>query len=195
LTSAAPGPILEWRLPDRGRVGVLCMIAAEASLFTIFVIAYLYYIGKSLTGPYPRQVLDVPVLATACLLSSSISVIFAEFHLKRGRALRFKLWLALTALLGAVFLFETAREWGRLIFREHLTIATNLCGTTYYSLVGLHASHVTVGLTLLVLVLIISFRSDVMLGQARRFELLSWYWHFVDCVWIVVFTVVYVIGR
>ena len=104
--------------------------------------------------------------------------------------------MGLTILLGAEFLHQTAVEWHKLITQDHLTIATNLFGTTYYSLVGLHASHVVIGLTLLTLLLIIALSGFNLGGpQERRVELISWYWHFVDAVWVVVFTVVYVIGR
>jgi len=183
-----------WTLPDRGRVGVVCLIATEFALFTIFVVAYVFYIGKSLTGPTPSQVLELPVWSTICLLSSSITVGIAERALKGNRIQMFKIWTAATILLGLEFLRQTALEWRHLIVDSHLTITTNLFGTTFYSLVGLHASHVALGLTLLSLSLILGLRGS-MYGQARRFELLAWYWHFVDGVWVVVFTVVYVIGR
>jgi cytochrome c oxidase subunit III len=184
----------EWTLPDRGRVGVSCLIATEFALFTIFVVAYLFYIGKSLTGPTPSQVLELPVWPTICLLFSSITAGQAERALKRSRMSSFQLWTGATILLGLEFLRQTAREWRHLITVDHLTITTNLFGTTFYSLVGLHASHVVLGLTLLLLVLALSLRGS-MYAQARRFELLAWYWHFVDAVWVVVFTVVYIIGR
>jgi len=183
-----------WTLPDRGRVGVLCLIATEFALFTIFVVAYVFYTGKSLTGPTPSQVLELPVWSTICLLSSSITVGIAERALKGNKIQMFKVWTAATILLGLEFLRQTALEWRHLIVDSHLTITTNLFGTTFYSLVGLHASHVVLGLTLLSLSLILGLRGS-MNGQARRFELLAWYWHFVDAVWVVVFTVVYVIGR
>lgn len=184
----------EWKLPDRGRVGVLCLIATEFALFTIFVVAYVFYIGKSLSGPTPREVLELPIWPTVCLLSSSITVSLAERALKASRLHGFNLWTAVTVLLGLEFLRQTAREWRHLIVDYHLTITTNLFGTTFYSLVGLHASHVILGLSLLVLTFCLGLRGS-MYGQSRRFELLAWYWHFVDAVWIVVFTVVYVIGR
>lgn len=184
----------EWTLPDRGRVGVVCLIATEFALFTIFVVAYVFYIGKSLTGPTPSQVLELPVWSTICLLSSSITVGLAERALKGNRIQRFKVCTGLTILLGLEFLRQTALEWRHLIADSHLTLTTNLFGTTFYSLVGLHASHVALGLTLLSLSLVLGMRGS-MYGQARRFELLAWYWHFVDAVWVVVFTVVYVIGR
>jgi cytochrome c oxidase subunit 3 len=184
----------DWTLPDRGRVGVVCLIATEFALFTIFVVAYVFYIGKSLTGPTPGQVLELPVWSTICLLSSSITVGIAERALKGNRIQKFKVCTGLTILLGLEFLRQTALEWRHLIADSHLTITTNLFGTTFYSLVGLHASHVALGLTLLSLSLVLGLRGS-MYGQARRFELLAWYWHFVDAVWVVVFTVVYVIGR
>src|SRR5579863_8225378 len=184
----------EWTLPDRGRVGVICLIATEFALFTIFLVAYIFYIGKSLSGPTPSQVLELPIWSTICLLSSSITVGIAERALKGNRIQMFKICTAATILLGLEFLHQTALEWRHLISDLHLTITTNLFGTTFYSLVGLHASHVVLGLTLLSLSLILGLRGS-MYGQARRFELLAWYWHFVDAVWVVVFTVVYVIGR
>jgi len=185
----------QWTLPDRGRVGVLCLIVTETALFSIFVVAYLFYAGKSLSGPQPAQVLDLPIWQTICLLSSSLTVAMAERALKVQRSSTFHGWLALTIALGAAFLIGTAMEWKRLIYHDHLTIGTNLFGTTFYSLVGLHASHVIVGLTLLSIVLLVSLRSGVMLENFRRFEFLSWYWHFVDAVWVIVFSVVYVYCR
>lgn len=184
----------EWKLPNRGRVGLACLIVTEFALFSIFVVAYLFYTGKSLSGPTPAQVLEVPVWATVCLLSSSLTVALAEHALKLEEMAAFKLWTGVTVLLGLEFLRQTAREWHHLILDWHLTIGTNLFGTTFYSLVGLHASHVVVGLTLLLLALTLGVLGK-MDGEDRRFGLLAWYWHFVDAVWIVVFTVVYVVGR
>ena len=104
------------------------------------------------------------------------------------------LWF-LTLVLGGLFLFGTAQEWHRLIYERGLTISTNLFGTTYYSLVGLHAFHVTAGLVMLLIVLIFALAGRVDRGQSGRVAVLSMYWHFVDVVWIVVFTVVYILGR
>jgi cytochrome c oxidase subunit 3 len=133
------------------------LIAAEAAIFTIFVVAYIFYIGKSLTGPQPRDVLRVPVFFTLCLLSSSLTIHFASKLLKSGSVRSFGLWWLLTIALGAVFLAGTFREWRHLIYDKGLTIQTNLFGTTYYSLVGLHAFHVTVGLLALTTVLLFAF--------------------------------------
>jgi cytochrome c oxidase subunit 3 len=186
---------VDWSLPSRRKMGVIGLILTESALFTIFVTAYLFYIGKSATGPYPNQVLDLPILATICLLSSSVTVVLAERAFQRGDDGSFRIWWLVTILLAVEFLGSTAFEWYRLIFKHHLTISTNLFGTTFYSLVGLHASHVIVGLTLLVLVLILSLRGYVTRAHAEHVEMLSWYWHFVDGIWVIVFTVVYIIGR
>jgi cytochrome c oxidase subunit 3 len=194
-TLTLPAESGEWSLPSRRKVGVIGLILTESALFTIFVTAYLFYIGKSATGPYPNQVLDLPILATICLLSSSVTVVLAERAFRRGENGRFQLWWLITIVLAVVFLGSTALDWQKLIFRDHLTISTNLFGTTFYSLVGLHASHVIVGLILLTLVLILSVRGHVTRAHSEHVEMLSWYWHFVDGIWIIVFTVVYIIGR
>ena len=171
------------------------LIAAEAAIFTIFVVAYIFYVGKSVTGPQPRDVLHVPIFLTICLLSSSLTIHFASRLLKTGRVRYFALCWLLTIVLGAVFLAGTVREWRHLIYDEGLTIQTNLFGTTYYSIVGLHAFHVTVGLLALATVLLLTLRGDVGRQHAERIEVLSMYWHFVDVVWVVVFIVVYIVGR
>jgi cytochrome c oxidase subunit III len=172
-----------------------CLIIAESSIFTIFVVAYLFYIGKSLTGPTPRQVLETPIFFTICLLSSSLTIHYAGKFLARGaRGAFLSLW-SLTIVLGGLFLFGTGREWHRLIYEHGLTISSNLFGTTYYSLVGLHAFHVTVGMIMLVIAGMFAFAGRIDREHSRRVEVLSMYWHFVDAVWVVVFSVVYVLGR
>jgi cytochrome c oxidase subunit 3 len=177
------------------RVGMVGLIVAEAALFAVFVVAYLYDLGKSVSGPSPTEVLSVPVPGTVCLLSSSVTVALAVRALARGAVGRSGAWLLATVLLGAVFLAGTAAEWLRLITRDGLTIGTNLFGTTFYALVGLHASHVIVGLVMLTLLSVFAWSRALRPAHLERVELVSWYWHFVDGVWIVVLTVVYVIGR
>jgi cytochrome c oxidase subunit III len=195
ITILIPDKPLAWNLPYRGKVAMAGLIIAESAIFTIFVVAYLFYLGKSVTGPTPREVLDTPIFYTICLLSSSLTIHFAAKSLQRDHRISFLgLWL-LTIALGGLFLFGTAQEWRRLIYEHGLTISTNLFGTTYYSLVGLHAFHVTVGLIMLLLVAIFAVTGYVPEEQARRVDVLSMYWHFVDAVWVVVFTVVYALGR
>jgi cytochrome c oxidase subunit 3/cytochrome o ubiquinol oxidase subunit 3 len=185
----------EWQLPSRRKTAVAWLIVTESAMFTIFVVAYLFYLGKSLTGPSPAQVLETPIISTLCLLGSSVTIMLAESAFRRASATRFRLWWMITIGLAAVFLAATASEWRRLITVHHLTISTNLFGTTFYALVGLHATHVVVGVTLLALVLALSLTGKVRQAHAEHVEMISWYWHFVDAVWVVVFTVVYVMGR
>src|SRR5713101_3751666 len=188
-------PELNFSRLAKGRVGMIVLIGAEAAIFTIFVVAYLFYVGRSLTRPVPKEVLSAPIVYTICLLSSSLTIHLATKSLLRGSVRSFGiLWLT-TIALGAAFLYGTATEWHRLIYRDGLTISTNLFGTTYYSLVGLHGFHVVLGLGALSIVMALTLRGNVKSEHAERIEVLSLYWHFVDVVWVVVFTVVYVIGR
>jgi cytochrome c oxidase subunit 3/cytochrome o ubiquinol oxidase subunit 3 len=197
--SAITTPIVQtpkpWTLPYKGNVAMASLIFAESAIFTIFVVAYLFYLGKSLTGPTPREVLETPIFFTICLLSSSLTIHFASKSLEYGKRGSFLgLWF-LTIVLGGLFLYGTGQEWHRLIYERGLTISTNLFGTTYYSLVGLHATHVTVGLLMLSIVLLFGLAGRVGPEQSARVGVLALYWHFVDAVWVVVFTVVYVLGR
>jgi len=192
---ALPANETPWTLPSRGRVGMFSLITAESAIFTIFVVAYLFYLGKSLSGPTPQEVLHLPLFNTICLLSSSLTIHLALIFLHSGKTGAFRGFWFLTFALGAIFLIGTGREWSHLIYDEGLTISTNLFGTTYYSLVGLHAFHVTVGLMALGVVALLTLAGKVTQEHAERLDVLSLYWHFVDAVWVVVFTVVYIVGR
>jgi len=185
----------QWELPSRGHVAMFALIVAESAIFVIFVVAYLFYLGKSLTGPTPQEVLEAPIFYSICLLSSSITIHLAVKALRAGKVGSFRAWWFLTIGLGAAFLYGTAHEWHRLIYKDGLTITTNLFGTTYYSLVGLHGFHVIVGLICLSTVMAFALLGDVQQEHTYRVDVLSLYWHFVDVVWIVVFSVVYIIGR
>jgi cytochrome c oxidase subunit 3/cytochrome o ubiquinol oxidase subunit 3 len=184
-----------WRLPSRGYVAMSSLIVAESAIFTIFVVAYLYYLGRDVNGPTPREVLELPIFSTVCLLSSSFFIWLAEHAITQGRMKAFTLWWGVTFVLGAIFLAATGVEWHTLITHDHLTISTNLFGTTFYSLVGLHASHVIIGLLLLLITLLFSLTGKLQPSHAERVKVLALYWHFVDAVWVVVFTVVYIVGR
>ena len=191
----APPPIPDpWVLPSRGRVGMIALIVTDSTFFTIFVTAYVFYIGKSLTPPYPRDVLSYPVFNTICLLSSSLTIVVAVRALRQGAIRRFAVWWFLTLALAIEFLIGTGREWHRLIYQAGLTLRTNLFGTTYYSLVGLHALHVTIGAAAIALVMGLTWRGSVTQEHTERVEVFSWFWHLVDAVWVVVFVTVYVVS-
>lgn len=184
-----------WHLPSKGRIGMYCLIVGETAIFTIFVVAYIFYIGKSLTGPTPQQVLEIPIFNSICLFSSSVTIMLAERHIEHNRIKQFGLWWAATIVLGLIFLVGTGAEWYKLIYKDGLTISTNLFGTTFYSLVGLHASHVIFGLIGLSLVLAFTLTGHVNEKHTEKIQILALYWHFVDAIWVVVFTVVYILGR
>jgi cytochrome c oxidase subunit III len=190
-TTAEP----EWVLPSRGRVGMFSLIGAESAIFTIFVVAYIFYIGKSVAGPTPQDVLELPISSTICLLSSSLTIHLAVRALRQAKVGAFGFWWFVTLALGTIFLVSTGLEWHHLIYDKGLTVSTNLFGTTYYSLVGLHAFHVTVGLLMIALAMIFTLFGKVKPEHSERADVFSLYWHFVDVVWVIVFTVVYVIGR
>ena len=194
-TVAVPQPDLPLSANLRGKVGMWCLIIAESSIFLIFVVAYLYYAGKSISGPTPAQVLNVPYFASICLFASSGTIMLAEKALHRGNVKQFGLFWFLTLALGVTFLVETGMEWYRLIYHEGLTISTNLFGTTYYSLVGLHAFHVTVGALGLTIILLFTLFGAVKQEHVERIGVFGMYWHFVDAIWVVVLSVVYFITR
>ena len=184
----------EWQ-PSKGVIGMTGLIIAESAIFTIFVVAYLYYVGHDTSGPKPKDVLEIPWFYSICLISSSFFIVLAEHAIEHGRMLAFRLWWLVTMALGITFLYGTAMEWKKLIVEDHLTVSTNLFGTTFYSLVGLHASHVIAGLLMMMVVAVFALTGAVTQKHAERVKVLALYWHFVDAVWIVVFTVVYWIGR
>jgi cytochrome c oxidase subunit 3/cytochrome o ubiquinol oxidase subunit 3 len=207
MSTAAPSPVASYPLPppvpvdvrpDARKVGMLAFFVSETAFFSTLLMAYVIYMGQSLTGPTPAEVLSLPlaIVNTICLLTSSFTIHLAEKSLRSGNTAAFQGLWALTIFLGAAFIGGTGYEWYGLIVEHQLTISRNLFGTTYYTLVGFHAAHVTVGVLLLVLMLGL-YQRRKLAGPNRiiAIELVSWYWHFVDGVWIVVFTVVYLIGR
>ena len=146
--------------------------------------------------PTPVEALRLPLVLgmTACLLASSVTIHLAERTLGRGNQGGFLLLWAATIGLGVLFLLGTAYEWYGLI-GHGLTISRNLFGSTYYTLVGAHALHVTGGVTIMLIMLGLALARHVTSANGAGVGLISWYWHFVDGVWIVVFTVVYLVGR
>ncbi len=177
-----------------GRAGMFGLIAAESAVFVIFIVAYAFYLGKSASGPTPR-ILTPPLFLSACLLSSSATLELAMHGLKRGALQAFRAWWLLTLLLGVIFLVGTGLEWRHLIVDEGLTISSNLFGTTFYALVGLHATHVSIGLLLMAGVAIFDAKKQITPDRVPELGVISLYWHFVDSVWVVVFSLVYVVGR
>jgi cytochrome c oxidase subunit 3 len=177
--------------------GMISFLFSEVALFSTLIVVYLSYLGRDTVGPTPAEALSLAlvVCTTLCLLSSSVTIHLAERAARLGNHARFRRFWAATIALGVIFLLGTAYEWRELIVRHQLTISRNLFGTTYYTLVGFHGLHVTAGVVVMLVVLGLALARRLNLEKELGVELVSWYWHFVDAVWVVVFTVVYIFGR
>jgi cytochrome c oxidase subunit 3 len=191
-----PPPIHPEHLLSPTQWGVVGFLVSEVAFFGTLIAAYVSFIGVHQSGATPA-VLSLPLVigTTACLLSSSLTVHLAERALRQGRKAVFVPWWSATIVLGALFLVGTGYEWHDLIVHEGLTIGTNIFGSTFYTLVGFHSLHVTAGVVLLLIMLALVLRGQVTPRHPIAVEMTSWYWHFVDGVWVVVFTVVYLVGR
>jgi cytochrome c oxidase subunit III len=180
------------------KVGMLAFLLSEVAFFSTLITTYIVFLRETkASDPSAATVFHWPVVlvGTACLLSSSVTIHFAEVALRRGKRSVFLTLWGLTILLGAVFLTCTGKEWHDLICTYGLTISRNLFGSSYFTLVGFHALHVTVGLILLSTMFALACRREILEQSHTGVQVISWYWHFVDGVWIAVFTLVYIIGR
>jgi cytochrome c oxidase subunit 3/cytochrome o ubiquinol oxidase subunit 3 len=187
------------RVPEltAGQWGMIAFLVSEASLFSTLIVVYVSFLGRDTVGPTPAEALSLPLVigTTICLLSSSVTIHLAERALRQGIEAQFRLFWAATIGLGVIFLAGTAFEWRALIVEHHLTISRNLFGTTYYTLVGFHGLHVTGGVCVMLVVMGLALARRVSHANEGAVGLVAWYWHFVDVVWVAVFTVVYVLGR
>jgi cytochrome c oxidase subunit 3/cytochrome o ubiquinol oxidase subunit 3 len=191
----APPVALERNLtPDQW--GMLSFLVSEVAFFSTLIVVYRVYLGADQSGPTPA-ILSLPLVigTTICLLTSSVTVHLAVKSLNAGERSEFIRWWSATILLGVIFLAGTGWEWRELVVVHGLTPSRNLFGTTYYTLVGFHALHVTIGVIVMLTVLGLALGRLVTSESRGGVELISWYWHFVDVVWVVVFTVVYLAGR
>jgi len=180
------------------KAGMLAFLASEAAFFGTLIMAYVYFLRQTTHGdPNPSQVfrLRMIMVASACLFASSATIHLAERARRQSAQQAFLGWWGLTIALGVFFLLGTVREWSDLIGTWGLTISRNLFGSTYFTLVGFHALHVTVGVLALVIVFGLAWRRQLTERNDPGVEVVSWYWHFVDGVWAVVFTLVYLVGR
>ncbi len=182
---------------SRHKTGMVCFLVSESAFFSTLIMAYIIFLRHGDAGPTPAQTLTLPlvVLNTGFLLLSSFTAVLAERQLRAGNRPGFAILWAATILLGVLFLVGTAYEWHGLIHNHGLTIGVNMFGTTYYTLVGFHAFHVTVGVIALTSVLLVARKWEPQATVPLPVTLVSWYWHFVDVVWVIVFLVVYVVGR
>jgi len=183
--------------PEPHKAGMVCFLATEVAFFSTLIMAYVIFMRHGDGGPTPREVLSLPlvVVNTLFLLSSSFTIHMAEQALHAGRTGAFHLLWGVTILLGVLFLAGTGLEWSEMVREHGLTISRNLFGTTYYTLVGFHAFHVSMGVVALTSILCLSLAGKFVSKKPLPVTLVGWYWHFVDVVWVVVFLVVYVVGR
>jgi cytochrome c oxidase subunit 3/cytochrome o ubiquinol oxidase subunit 3 len=180
------------------KVGMLTFLLSEAAFFGTLIMTYVYFLRQTTGGtPNPSQVFRLPMVlaASACLFSSSATIYLAEKAHRRNAQQAFLGWWGLTIVLGVSFLVGTMLEWNDLIRKWGLTISRNMFGTTYFTLVGFHALHVTIGVFVMSLVFGLAWRRQITARNESGVAVVSWYWHFVDGVWAVVFALVYVVGR
>jgi cytochrome c oxidase subunit III len=180
------------------KAGMIAFLVSEVSFFGTLIMSYVYFLSQTLAGnPKPSQVFYLPavIAASACLFSSSATIHLAEQALRRDRHKAFLLLWGLTIALGALFLVGTMWEWSDLIGKWGLTISRNLFGTSYFTLVGFHAFHVTIGVVVMSIVFGLALKGQITVNNQMAVEVVSWYWHFVDAVWLLVFVLVYLAGR
>lgn len=169
-------------------------LASDVMFFGTFIATYLVYRNRSLVGPYPENVLDIPIttISTFVLLMSSLAMVLALHYVREGSKGPGRFWIFATAALGIVFLLFQVVEFQTFV-NEGLTPRTNLFGTTFFILTGIHGTHVTIGVVWLLILLYGHFKGTLRSDNALDLEIAGLYWHFVDIVWIVIFTVVYLV--
>ncbi len=179
---------------DSRKLGMWTFIGSECLLFGTLISTYLVYEGRSVTGPTTHEILNIPLtsVSTFDLLMSSLAMVMALAAVERGDKLWTRMWLAATAGLGIIFLGFQAYEFTEFV-HEGLTLQTNLFGSTFFVLTGFHGGHVLIGVIWLLTLLVRSFQGRLGPDKALNVEIAGLYWHFVDVVWIVIFTVVYLI--
>lgn len=181
---------------SHAKLGMWLFLASDCLLFGAFISAYLMYNGRAQSGPTPHDVINIPFTSTSTfvLLMSSLTMVLAVSAAHRGDARRLRIWLVATAILGASFIAGQVYEFTTMD-HEGLGYTTNIFGSSFYSLTGFHGIHVTVGIILLLIMLSMSLRGRLGKMKAEVVEVIGLYWHFVDVVWIVIFTVVYLIHK
>jgi heme/copper-type cytochrome/quinol oxidase subunit 3 len=179
---------------DNRKLGMWAFLGSECLFFGSLIATYLLYRGRSVQGPYPEDVYDIPYTSVSSfvLLMSSLTMVLALNAIQRGDQRRLRAWLLATALLGITFVGGQVFEF-TVFIREGLTLSRNLFGSSFFVLTGFHGAHVTVGILMLLSLYGMSLAGRLPAERALRVELIGLYWHFVDIVWIVIFTVVYLI--
>ena len=170
-------------------------LGSDVMFFGVFIATYLVYRGKSLVGPYPSEILDIPItsVSTFVLLMSSLAMVLGLHYVKEGQKNKATLWILVVVVLGAIFMGFQFYEF-RLFAHEGLTPRTNIFGTTFFILTGIHGAHVTIGVIWMAFMAYGSHVGSLRSDNSLDLEIAGLYWHFVDIVWIVIFTVIYLIS-
>ncbi len=191
LTHSAEAPSLG---VDNRKLGMWTLLASEAVFFSSLIMTYMVMRGKSLGGPQPHETLDVPLTAvnTFVLICSSLTMVTALAAIQRGNVRGLRRWLIATALLGLAFLSGQAVEF-TLLALQGLSLSSNLFGATFFTLTGFHGAHVLAGVIWISFVVFRAFRGGITQENHLGVELVGLYWHFVDLVWIIIFTIVYLL--
>jgi heme/copper-type cytochrome/quinol oxidase subunit 3 len=176
------------------KLAMWLFLASDCMLFGALISSYVLYRGASVVGPYPHEIFDIPYTSVSSfvLIASSLTMVLALAAIQRGDVPRSRIWILATALLGMTFVGGQVYEF-TVFYHEGLTLSTNLFGTTFYVLTGFHGTHVAIGIVMLLTLLWLSFAGRLTAQNSETVELVGLYWHFVDIVWIVIFTVVYLI--
>lgn len=187
---------------DHRKVAMWIFLASDCMFFGALIATYLIYRGRAEElfkagqgkGPLPHEILDIPYTSVSAfvLLMSSLTMVLALAAVQKGDARNTRVWLSATALLGSIFVGGQFFEFSD-FHREGLGLTTNMFGSTFFTLTGFHGAHVTIGIIMLLSLVILSFRGGVTQRDALNVEIVGLYWHFVDIVWIIIFTLVYLI--
>jgi len=181
---------------SNAKLGMWAFLASECLLFGALISTFLLYRGKEVTGPTPQQIYDIPYTSVSSfiLLMSSLTMVLALSAIQRGDHAKLRTWLMATALLGMTFISGQVYEFTRFV-QDGMTIKTNVIATSFFTLTGFHGAHVTGGILMLLSLYGMSLDGRLPVARAEAVELVGLYWHFVDIVWIVIFTVVYLIPK
>ncbi len=179
---------------SNNKVGMWTFLATDCLLFGALIAVYLLYRGRAVFGPVPHDLYDIPYTSVSSfvLLMSSLTMVLAHAAAVRRDTARMRLWLGATALLGATFIGGQVYEFTSFI-REGMTLKTNVSSSAFYVLTGFHGVHVTLGIVMLLSLVVLSVRGRLTADNHEAVELVGLYWHFVDIVWIVLFTLVYLL--
>jgi len=178
------------------KLAMWLFLASDCLFFGAFISAYLLYRGRAQQGPTPRELFDIPFTSATSfiLLLSSLAMVLALAAIQRGDLRRFRLWTIATALFGATFVAGQIYEFTH-FYREGLRLGSNLFGSTFYVLTGFHGAHVCIGIIWLLSLWGMAMQGRLGQKDSEKVEIAGLYWHFVDVVWIVIFTVIYLMPQ